>query len=723
MLTPCRIGLALASFSYPLGVHVSGIPLRVMFSVAVALPCVSCIANLIGAGLPLICEKFQVDPAVIAAPCMTTLVDCVGILTYLYISGIIIGVAAPEEEEGEGGEEGAAVEGESGCGEACTVDRDWQSLEGGRRCLEATCEDVGIDGTGERKTAAVACCLEDCPWEGCAFVDNELSEENKAILAGKGAHCDTEEILGEECYAHFHGHEDWAIDPETCQLHQHAEREGDATIDGFMMVLMCFMIVLCAISGYKQWQEMQAEEKNAADADEGEAALAHGAASNGGHDAPAVEEMEPVKYLVLNTSTVRRGPNADSEKLGEFKAKQMIECVEKTTNAAGLEVLRTKKGSGPLDGGWVKTVTSKGKQLLHQLPGAQFPGDPSPHIIPKGEIEAAIKESLDNLSLLPDSDIDAAKVMQQLANTLQVQIILQTDAHKHQRALKAVPLLASMTAAELKPIIETLEVVNFTSGQEVISEDGTDQELYVVMAGTAVCTKLGAGDGGPIKHYKKADFFGERAALANEPRAATVTADSDLTVLKLDRSAYNLVLDSANVDIDVVNSLQKKYQQTCGTPEPRQRRQQHVSHVRGAASGGLGAHGGPTVMGAMRGAFKGGARRGSATSDTSDTQAPAGLRSSMNVEEAPKSEAGATPGSPRRYSDPVLHGVPRMHAPAQPPPPAGMRPPQQRLETVLSHSDDYHDAENPLAHSNGVAPGTPLGATVPPMGMGEEADL
>eukprot|EP01046_Picozoa_sp_COSAG06_P063105 COSAG06_NODE_14517_length_1150_cov_1.122740_1_plen_286_part_10 len=281
-------------------------------------------------------------------------------------------------------------------------------------------------------------------------------------------------------------HVDWAIDLETCKLHPHAERDGDATIEFVMTILLIVMIVLCAFSGYQQWQEMQAEEKKK-DA-EGESAHAHGAASNGVHDAPAVEEMEPVKYLVLNTSTVRRGPNADSEKLGEFKAKQMIECVEKTINAAGLEVLRTKKGSGPLDGGWVKTVTSKGKQLLHQLPGAQFPGDPSPHIIPKGEIEAAIKESLTNLTLLPNTDIDAAKVVQQLANTLQVQIILQTDAHKHQRALKAVPLLASMTAAELQPIIETLEVVNFTSGQEVISEDGTDQDLYVVMEGTAVCT-------------------------------------------------------------------------------------------------------------------------------------------------------------------------------------------------------------------------------------------
>ena len=87
------IGMYLAAFAYPLGVWVAGIPLRVMFSVAVALPSVSCVANLIGAGLPLICEKFHLDPAVIAAPMMTTMVDCSGILTYLMISQIIIGEA------------------------------------------------------------------------------------------------------------------------------------------------------------------------------------------------------------------------------------------------------------------------------------------------------------------------------------------------------------------------------------------------------------------------------------------------------------------------------------------------------------------------------------------------------------------------------------------------------------------------------------------------------
>ena len=53
-----------------------------------------------------------------------------------------------------------------------------------------------------------------------------------------------------------------------------------------MTILLIVMIVLCAISGYQQWQEMQAEEKKKDAA--GESAHAHGVASNGVHDAPAV---------------------------------------------------------------------------------------------------------------------------------------------------------------------------------------------------------------------------------------------------------------------------------------------------------------------------------------------------------------------------------------------------------------------------------------------------
>jgi cation transporter-like permease len=97
-MTGGMIGLYLAAFAYPLGVKVAGIPYKVMLSVAVSLPSVSCVANLIGAGLPLICDKLKLDPAVIAAPMMTTMVDCSGILTYLMISKVIIGEQKTEEE-------------------------------------------------------------------------------------------------------------------------------------------------------------------------------------------------------------------------------------------------------------------------------------------------------------------------------------------------------------------------------------------------------------------------------------------------------------------------------------------------------------------------------------------------------------------------------------------------------------------------------------------------
>jgi hypothetical protein len=36
----------------------------------------------------------------------------------------------------------------------------------------------------------------------------------------------------------------------------------------------------------------------------------------------------------------------------------------------------------------------------------------------------------------------------------------------------------------------------------------------------------GVNDGNPIMNYKAGDFFGERALLADEPRAASIAADS-----------------------------------------------------------------------------------------------------------------------------------------------------------------------------------------------------
>jgi len=62
----------------------------------------------------------------------------------------------------------------------------------------------------------------------------------------------------------------------------------------------------------------------------------------------------------------------------------------------------------------------------------------------------------------------------------------------------------------------------------VIREHDEGASFYMVMSGTAVATKT-VEPGKPaveVHQYKEGDYFGERALLKNEPRAANIVATS-----------------------------------------------------------------------------------------------------------------------------------------------------------------------------------------------------
>ena len=48
-------------------------------------------ANTLGVALPLLAQKLRLNPAVTAAPLMTTIVDATGLLIYFFIAKYIIG--------------------------------------------------------------------------------------------------------------------------------------------------------------------------------------------------------------------------------------------------------------------------------------------------------------------------------------------------------------------------------------------------------------------------------------------------------------------------------------------------------------------------------------------------------------------------------------------------------------------------------------------------------
>ena len=47
-------------------------------------------ANTIGSIIPLLAQRFKIDPAVVSAPLITTLVDATGLAIYLTIAKVIL---------------------------------------------------------------------------------------------------------------------------------------------------------------------------------------------------------------------------------------------------------------------------------------------------------------------------------------------------------------------------------------------------------------------------------------------------------------------------------------------------------------------------------------------------------------------------------------------------------------------------------------------------------
>ena len=100
---------------------------------------------------------------------------------------------------------------------------------------------------------------------------------------------------------------------------------------------------------------------------------------------------------------------------------------------------------------------------------------------------------------------------------------------------------------ELNIVLDAIEEITVRAGQKVITEGDQGDCMYVLNTGALVCTKVFAGTTGPkhLKNYVPGEGFGELALLYNAPRAATITATEESTLMKLDRGTFNHIVKDA----------------------------------------------------------------------------------------------------------------------------------------------------------------------------------
>lgn len=124
-----------------------------------------------------------------------------------------------------------------------------------------------------------------------------------------------------------------------------------------------------------------------------------------------------------------------------------------------------------------------------------------------------------------------------------VQEIGEAKMKQYLELMQDVKLLAPLASYERAQLAEALEEVDFTPSQVIFEQGDEGDAMYIVVSGQVVVTKVENGSA-PVELARvgAGDYFGERALLNNDTRAASVTCTQASHCLKLDRVAFNLLL-------------------------------------------------------------------------------------------------------------------------------------------------------------------------------------
>ena len=115
---------------------------------------------------------------------------------------------------------------------------------------------------------------------------------------------------------------------------------------------------------------------------------------------------------------------------------------------------------------------------------------------------------------------------------------------KYENTLKKVEILKSIDPYELGQICDALKTQNFAKGDVIIRQGDNGDVFYILDDGKAHAEKVFEDGKRPqkVKDYGSGGFFGELALLKNEPRAASIIADTNCRCLSLDRMAFKRLL-------------------------------------------------------------------------------------------------------------------------------------------------------------------------------------
>lgn len=108
--------------------------------------------------------------------------------------------------------------------------------------------------------------------------------------------------------------------------------------------------------------------------------------------------------------------------------------------------------------------------------------------------------------------------------------------------LRKVQLFESMSSDDLESMVDAMKQITVPAGHVILQQGDFGDDFFIVYSGQAVATRVSEVAEATSMVHEAGDYFGELALLRNEPRAATVVAHSEVSLMSMDRATFKRLM-------------------------------------------------------------------------------------------------------------------------------------------------------------------------------------
>lgn len=96
-----------------------------------------------------------------------------------------------------------------------------------------------------------------------------------------------------------------------------------------------------------------------------------------------------------------------------------------------------------------------------------------------------------------------------------------------------------LSPAEISDLLGSCEKCTFAAGDHIVKEGNVGPHMYIILSGEARVLKTGRQGEVELARLAPADSFGEMALADREARSASVVADSDCVLVRINDQVIN----------------------------------------------------------------------------------------------------------------------------------------------------------------------------------------